>query len=194
MAVSLTKGSSLSLKKADGSALTVVRLGLGWDETPQKKRGLFGALGGSIDLDASALMFDAGKNVVDTVSFSKLASSDGSVRHNGDNLTGAGNGDDEQIVVDLSRVPASVASIVFVITSYSSHKFDRLENVFARVVDLSAGEAEIARYNLAERGSNTANVIARVYREGSGWAIQAIGNAANGRTARDVVADAKAVA
>jgi tellurium resistance protein TerZ len=193
MAISLTKGASVSLKKADGSPLSIVRLGLGWDALP--KKGLFAKVsGGSVDLDASAILFDANKNAVDIVSFSQLRSKDGSVTHSGDNLTGAGDGDDEQIVVDLSRVPGNVQSIVFVITSYSSHRFDGLENVFARVVDLTGGENEVARYNLAEKGSNTASVIAKISREANGWVITAVGAPANGRTASAVLADATAAA
>jgi tellurium resistance protein TerZ len=192
MSLSLAKGQSLSLKKADGSPLTQVFLGLGWDALP--KKGLFGGRSGEVDLDASAILFDASKNAVDIVYYGQLNSNDGSVRHSGDNLTGDGDGDDEVINLDLSRVPAHVQSVVFVITSYSSHRFDGLENVFARVVDASGNPVEVARYNLAEKGSNTANVIARVYREGAGWAIQAIGASANGRTARDVLRDAQAVA
>lgn len=193
MAVNLSKGSSLSLKKSDGSALSTVRLGLGWDALP--KKGLFGKVGGgSVDLDASAILFDASKKAVDIVSFSQLRSKDGSVTHTGDNLTGAGDGDDEQIIVDLTRVPANVQSIVFVITSYSSHRFDGLENVFARVVDLSSGESEVARYNLAEKGSNTASVIAKISREGSGWAVTAVGAPADGKTAKSVLREAAAIA
>jgi tellurium resistance protein TerZ len=193
MAVNLNKGSSLSLQKADGSALTLVRLGLGWDALP--KKGLFGrSSGGDVDLDASAIMFNAAKKEVGIVSFAKLRSQDGSITHSGDNLTGAGDGDDEQITVDLARVPADVQSIVFVITSYSSHRFDGLSNVFARVVDLSNGESEVARYNLAEKGTNTASVIAKLSREGSGWKVTAVGAPANGKTAKAVLNEATAVA
>lgn len=194
MGLSLDKGQKLSLSKDNGSALTKIIAGLGWD--PVKKRGLFGG-GGEIDLDASVIMFDSNKNALDTVSFSKLNSSDGSVRHSGDNLTGAGDGDDEQIVVDLTRVNPAVQSLVFVITSYSGQKFSQIENVFCRVVDASAGNKEVVRYDLkgaGAGGNNTAQIMAKVSRSASGWEFVAVGEAANGRTASKVLADAQRVA
>lgn len=181
MSISLQKGSSLSLKKADGSALTKVRLGLGWDAA---KRGLFG---GEVDLDASAVLLDANGKAADIVYFGQLKSKDKSVRHSGDNLTGAGDGDDEQIEVNLGDVSSNVKSIVFVITSYSGQKFNAVKNVYARVVDVSAGENEVVRYNLAESAGVTANVIAKLVRDGSGWAFTAIGEYTDGRTAMDTL-------
>jgi tellurium resistance protein TerZ len=179
--VSLAKGGTLSLQKSDGSALTKVILGAGWDTV--KRGGFLGFGGGEIDLDASALLF-SGTNLVDTVYFGQLSSKDGSIRHSGDNLTGAGDGDDEQIVVNLDQVPASITSIVFVINSYSGQTFDKVENVFARVVDASNGaQKEVVRYNLAESKSNTANIIAKLTRAGAGWTFAAIGEFTDGRTA-----------
>src|ERR1700716_1927888 len=107
----MTKGQKVSLAKRDGGSLSMVRMGLGWDGV--KKRGLFGSKSQSIDLDASALLFDAGGNLVDAVWFRQLRSQDGSVQHTGDNLTGAGEGDDEAIVVDLTRLSPAVTQIVF---------------------------------------------------------------------------------
>lgn len=190
MVISLTKGASLSLTKPDGSALTKVRLGLGWDAV--KKRGLFGGGGGEIDLDASAILFDAKKNVVDMVWYGQLQSRDGSIRHSGDNLTGDGDGDDEQIVVDLSKVSSTVQSIVLVITSYSRQSFDKIENVFARVVDLTNGENEVTRYDLANGGNHTAKIVATISRAATGWTIKAVGDSANGRTVNDVLNEAQA--
>ncbi len=195
MSISLTKGSTLSLVKSDGSALTKVRLGLGWDAVV--KHGFLGRLtgggGGEIDLDASAIMFDANKNVVDKVWYGQLNSRDGSVRHSGDNLTGDGDGDDEQIVVDLNKIHSGVQSVVLVITSYSRQTFDQIANVFARVVDLTNGENEVTRYNLADGGNHTAKIVAVIARSGDSWTIKAVGNPANGRTVNDVLADAQAV-
>lgn len=189
MSISLAKGSTLSLKKADGSDLTLVRLGLGWDA---KKSGLFGRVK-DIDLDASAILFDKNKNRVDEVYYGHLTSRDGSIRHSGDNLTGDGDGDDEQIVVNLQLIPATVESVVLVITSYSGDSFDTIANVYARVNDVSNGDTEVARYNLADGGRNTASIVAKIVREGSGWKIVAVGNPANGKTVGDVISDAKAV-
>src|SRR5688572_33469162 len=103
MGVNLSKGQRISLDKEAGTTLTQVVMGLGWDA--MKKKGFFGSSSQSIDLDASCLMFDEGKQLLDTVWFRQLKSNDGSIQHTGDNRTGAGEGDDEQIKVDLSRVP-----------------------------------------------------------------------------------------
>src|ERR1700710_388233 len=114
MSVSLNKGQKVSLAKRDGGTLTRVRMGLGWDAI--KKKGFFGGLKNqSIDLDASALLFDAGGNLVDQVWFQQRGSKDGAVQHPGDNLTGAGEGDDESIRVDLAGLPAAVATLVFTV-------------------------------------------------------------------------------
>lgn len=190
MSISLTKGSSISLAKQDGGALTNVTLGLGWDSV--KKGGFFG-FGGEIDLDASAILYNGQGQALDVVYFGKLNSNDRSVQHTGDNLTGAGDGDDEQIRVDLSRVSPEIQNIVFTINSYSGQTFDKVSNVFARVLDSSTGRNdEIVRYNLAESKQNTANIIAKLSRNGSGWAFTAIGEFTNGKTAQKLVDPARA--
>ena len=180
--LTLQKNQSLSLAKADGSALTKVQLGLGWDAV--RKGGLRGLLGdaGEIDLDASAILVGGGR-VQDTVFYGQLTSRDGSIRHTGDNLTGQGDGDDEQIVVDLNAIPANIDKVVFVITSYSGQTFNKVENVFARVVDISGTGQEVVRYDLgANTGDGTANIIAKLTRSAGGWAFTALGTPANGRT------------
>lgn len=190
MGISLSKGQGISLTKANGSPLTRIRLGLGWDAISSGKKGLFGfgGGGGEIDLDASAILFDTAGNAVDVVYYGQLGSKDGSIRHSGDNLTGHGDGDDEQIVVDLSRVAPNVKDIVFTINSYSGQKFNQVENVFARVVDLSDGrESETVRYNLAESKANTGVVIAKVTRSGNGWEFNALGEFSDGKTAHKMV-------
>ena len=194
MALSLSKGQSISLAKNDGTTLTRVRLGLGWDEVQRKKRGFFrfgGSGGAEIDLDASAILLTSDSRA-ETVFFNHLTSQDHSVKHTGDNLTGAGDGDDEQIIVDLNRVASNVKHIVFTINSYSGQTFNDVENVFARVVDLSDGaEKEIVRYNLAESHNTTGVFIARLSRVGSGWEFAAIGQFAPGRTVQDMVNKAR---
>jgi tellurium resistance protein TerZ len=188
MGLSLQKGQSLSLTKQNGESLSNVRMGLGWDSAAPVKKGFFG---GSktveVDLDASALLFDGAGNHLDTVFFNQLTSKDGSVRHTGDNLTGAGDGDDETLMVNLPGVSPAIQHIVFVITSYSQQTFDMVRNAFCRVIDDSvAGSPEVARYQLTESGKNTAMVMAKLSRSGTGWAFHAIGAPANGRTAGDV--------
>lgn len=195
MALSLEKNQTLSLTKADGGQLTKVRLGLGWDAV-QKKAGFFSRGGAtSIDLDASAILLDANKGVIDTVWFNQKKSKDGSIRHGGDNLTGEGDGDDETIFVDLSAVSTVVQTIVLVVTSYQGQTFDQVANVFARVIDDSAGkDTEVVRYDLADTGKKTAAVVAKLTRAADGWAITALGVPANGKKAPDLVRDAQAVA
>lgn len=180
--VSLAKGQSISLAKPDGSGLTRVVMGLGWDVA--QKKGFLGRLvpGGDVDLDASCVFFDAAGRMLDTVWFMQLKSKDGSVVHTGDNRTGAGDGDDEQIKVDLSRVPAQVTTLMFVVNSFTNVTFEKIENALCRLVDETTGQ-EIARYNLSGAGgSHTAQVMAKVTRNGTGWAMTAIGETATGRT------------
>ena len=183
MSVSLQKGQGVSLQKRDGSQLTVVRMGLGWD--PIKKRGLFGSRELEVDLDASAVMF-ADQQPVDVAFFNHLASNDGSVRHTGDNRTGHGDGDDESIMIDLPRVPAHINTIFLTVTSYEGHTFEQIENAFCRLVDETNGQ-ELARYTLSGGYPAQAMVMAKLVRHGGGWGMQAIGEAAAGRTALDLV-------
>jgi tellurium resistance protein TerZ len=184
VSVSLSKGQKVSLTKAGGGTLSNVRMGLGWDA--MRKKGLFGSRAQSIDLDASALLFDASGGLVDQVWFQQLTSKDGSVRHTGDNRTGAGDGDDESIKVDLSRVPATVATLVFTVNSFTGQDFSQIENAFCRLIDES-NETEIARYDLTGTGSHTAQIMAKVGRDGQGWSMTALGNAASGRTFHDLL-------
>lgn len=184
MSVSLAKGQKVSLSKAGGGTLTRVRMGLGWDAV--KKKGFFGSRSQTIDLDASVLLFDASGGVVDQVWFQQLRSKDGSVQHTGDNLTGAGEGDDESIIVELGQLPPQVTTLVFVVNSFTGQNFSQIENAFCRLVD-STTETEMARYELTGSGSHNAQVMAKVTREGSGWAMTAIGAIANGRTFRDMI-------
>ena len=186
MPIDLVKGQKISLEKEAGGRLSRVIMGLGWDVAKQGGlRGLFGG-GDSIDLDASCVMFDGAGRPVDTVYYAQLNSRDGSVIHTGDNLTGAGEGDDERIIVDLSRVPEDVKTLVFVVNSFTGQTFDRVENAFCRLVDETTG-TEIARYALSGRGSHTAQVMAKVYRHGGEWKMHAIGENASGRTFRDLM-------
>jgi tellurium resistance protein TerZ len=184
MSVSLSKGQKVSLTKSGGGTLTRVRMGLGWDAV--KKKGLFGSRAQSIDLDASCLLFNSGGTLVDQVWFRQLASNDGSVQHTGDNRTGAGDGDDESIRVDLSRVPGTVATLVFTVNSFTGQDFSQISNAFCRLIDES-NEAEIARYDLSGSGAHTAQIMAKLSRDGQGWSMTAIGNPATGRTFHDLL-------
>lgn len=186
MGIDLSKGQKISLTKEAGSTLTKVVMGLGWDAV--KKKGMFGLFSSSqsIDLDASCLLFDEAKNVLDTIWFGQLKSKDGSVVHTGDNLTGEGEGDDEQIIVDLPRVPQNVKSMVFVVNSFRGQTFNEVENAFCRLVDMTSNK-EIANYKLSGGGAHTAQIMAKVYRHNDEWKMHAIGEPTNGKTVRDLV-------
>ena len=161
MAINLQKGQKISLEKEAGGALASVVMGLGWDVA--KKKGLFGFGGGnqSIDLDASCFMFDDNNQPVDLVYFGHLSSNDGSIQHSGDNRTGEGDGDDEQIAVNLARVPAHIKSLVFTVNNYTGQDFSQVENAYCRLVDGQSGK-EIARYNLSAQGSHNAQIMAKL--------------------------------
>jgi tellurium resistance protein TerZ len=187
MAVNLTKGQKISLEKEAGGALQRVTMGLGWDAV--KKGGLFG-FGGStvqIDLDASCVMFDEANQPVDVVWFRQLRSKDGSVTHTGDNRTGAGDGDDEQIIVDLPGLPAHVKSLVFTVNSFTGQSFAQVQNAFCRIFNNGDGR-EIARYDLSVQGPHTAQIMAKVYRHGGEWKMHAIGENGTGRTIDQLMA------
>lgn len=128
MTVSLQKGQKISLSKEAGGTLTQVNLGSGWDvaQGPQAKKGGFlgklfggGSGGDTIDLDASCIMFDSNKQPIDAIWFGQLQSKDGSILHTGDNRTGDGEGDDEVIKVDLSKIPENVVSLMFTVNSFT---------------------------------------------------------------------------
>jgi tellurium resistance protein TerD len=173
MGVSLSKGGNVSLTK-EAPGLTAVTVGLGWD--------VRSTTGTDFDLDASAILVDPAGKVTgdkDFVFFNNLASSDGSVKHLGDNLTGAGEGDDEQVNVDLAAVPAGVDKIVFPVSIYDAESrgqsFGQVRNAFIRIVN-QAGGAELARYDLSEDASTeTAMVFGELYRSGSDWKFRAVG-------------------
>jgi tellurium resistance protein TerZ len=123
--------------------------------------------------------------LVDTVWFRQLRSQDGSITHTGDNRTGAGDGDDEQIIVELSRVPANVKSLIFVVNSFTGQNFSQIENAFCRIVN-GTNNKEIARYQLSCQGGHTAQLMAKVYRHENEWKMHAIGENASGRTFHDM--------
>jgi len=173
MSVSLSKGGNVSLTK-EAPGLTAALVGLGWDARTTS--------GAAFDLDASALLLNsAGKVLSDQhfVFFNNLTSPDGSVEHTGDNLTGEGEGDDESIKVDLSRVPADVEKIVFTVSIYDAESrqqsFGQVRNAFIRVVNQADG-AEVTRYDLSEDASTeTAMIFGEMYRNNGEWKFRAVG-------------------
>lgn len=173
MAISLNKGGRLSLSK-EAPGLTKVLVGLGWDARATD--------GAAFDLDASAFLLGADGKVrseADFIFYNQLKSACGSVEHTGDNLTGAGEGDDEVIKVDLSRVPAEVQKIAFTVTIHEAdarkQNFGQVGNAYIRVVNAD-NNTEVTRYDLAEDASTeTAMIFGELYRNNDEWKFKAIG-------------------
>lgn len=186
MSVNLQKGQKISLDKEAGSALSRITMGLGWDAV--KSKGFLGFGGGSaeIDLDASCVLFDDSNRPVDVVWFRQLKSKDGSIVHSGDNRTGAGDGDDEQINVSLASVPPNVKSLVFTVNSFTGQNFSQVQNAYCRLVNAADGK-EVARFNLTAQGGHSAQIMAKLYRHNGEWKMHAIGENGTGRTIDDLV-------
>ena len=173
MGVSLSKGGNVSLTK-EAPGLTSVAVGLGWD--------IRTTTGTDFDLDASALACGENKKVLTDqhfVFYGNLRSPEGAVEHLGDNLTGAGEGDDEVINVDLAATPPTITNIYFPVSIYEAdaraQNFGQVQNAFIRIVDRSNG-TELARYDLSEDASTeTAMVFGELYRNGPEWKFRAIG-------------------
>ncbi len=178
--VSLSKGQSVSLVKTGSAPLTRVRMGLGWDT----------GRGENIDLDASCILYDDRRKDVDKVWFMSKKGDKGSVVHQGDNLTGAGEGDDEVINVDLSKISKNVTSLVFVVNSFSGQQFTAVSNAFCRLVDDNTNQ-ELVRFDLSDSKPSTGLVMCKVVRDGASWVMTAIGEFHDGKTVRAMVDPAK---
>ncbi|OHV37523.1 MULTISPECIES: TerD family protein [Pseudofrankia] len=173
MGVSLSKGGNVSLSK-EAPGLTSMIVGLGWDART--------TTGSDFDLDASAIACRADGRVLSDqyfIFFNNLKSPDGAIEHQGDNLTGEGEGDDEQVKVNLANLPAEIDKIVFPVSIYDAEarqqSFGQVRNAFIRIVN-DLGGAEIARYDLSEDASTeTAMIFGEVYRHGSDWKFRAVG-------------------
>ena len=179
MAVSLKKGQKVSLTK-ENPGLSRVMVGLGWDEVKQR-RGLFARKAEDIDCDAFAVLLKNGRltDKNDIVYFGNLTHYTGAVQHQGDNLTGAGDGDDEQIMIDLNSVPAEYDRVVLAVNIYKAFErrqhFGMIENAFIRLVDARTG-SEMCIYNLTENYANqTALLFGEVYRHNGEWKFNAVG-------------------
>lgn len=194
MSINLQKGQKIDLTKG-GGGLSRIMVGLGWDEAQpvQQSGGFFSRFRSQpqqtqdIDCDASAILLNSngkvyGRQVNDCcVYYGNLVHPSGAIQHQGDNLTGAGDGDDEQIMVDLNRVPADVAKIVFVVNIYDANvrgqHFGMIQNAFIRLVNL-ANNSEICKFNLSENYSGmTGMVVGEIYRYNGEWKFNAIGQA-----------------
>ena len=183
MSISLQKGQKVSLTK-DNAGLSKVVVGLCWDEV-KRKTGFFSAKPASIDCDASALALINGKLTYqeDVIYYGNLRHPTGTIEHMGDNLTGAGEGDDEQIVVDLARIPEQYDRIVLVVNIYQAvqrgQHFGMIENAFIRLVNAS-NNTEMCKYNLTDNYSGmTAMIFGEIYRHNGEWKFNAIGQGTN---------------
>lgn len=189
MAINLQKGQKIDLTKGGAAGMPGLRrvmVGLGWDEAPRAGTGLFG-LGRPqpIDCDASVILCGANGRLVSTdvkqccVYFGNLRHYSGAICHMGDNLTGAGDGDDEQIMVELDRVPANIEKMVFVVNIYDgrarNQHFGMIRNAFIRLVDMDS-RTEICRFNLSENYFGmTGLVVGEIYKRNGSWKFNAIG-------------------
>lgn len=179
MAVSLSKGQKVDLTKGN-PGLSKIIVGLGWDTNKYDS-------GADFDLDAAAFLLAANGKVAsdsDFVFYGNLKHSSGGVEHMGDNLTGEGDGDDEQIKVNLAAVPASVDKISFTVTIYEAESrkqnFGQVSNAYIRIVD-ETSNAELIRYDLGEDFSvETAVVVGELYRNNGEWKFNAIGSGFQG--------------
>ena len=184
MSVSLQKGQKISLVKPGSAGLKKIMVGLGWDEV-ERKRSFFAPKPADIDCDASVILCGADGKVVSNntndclVYFGNKRHSSGAIVHQGDNLTGAGDGDDEQIMVDLPGIPTSIDKLVFVVNIYDAESrnqhFGLIRNAFIRIVDMSNNN-EICRFNLSEDYSGkTGMIVGEMYRHDGEWKFNAIG-------------------
>ena len=180
MSVSLQKGQKVSLSK-DNAGLSKVVIGLGWDEVERKKAGFFSPKPQPIDCDASAIILANGRleDKNDVIYFGNLRHRTSIVQHMGDNLTGAGDGDDEQIIVELASIPEKYDKIVLVVNIYQAvqrnQHFGMIKNAFIRLIDARTN-TEMCRYNLTEDYSGmTAMIFGEVYRHNGEWKFNAIG-------------------
>lgn len=185
MAINLQKGQRVDLTKGN-KGLSKILIGLGWDPVKKQGGGLLGGLfkGGSadIDCDASVLMLDENnkfRKKEDLIYYGNLRSPNGSIVHTGDNITGDGDGDDEQIIVELNLIPADVQKLVFVVNIYDcvrrKQDFGLIENAFIRVANAGSNE-ELIRYNLSDNyAGKTSLVVGEIYRNNNEWKFAAIG-------------------
>ncbi|MNW28108.1 General stress protein 16U [compost metagenome] len=178
MSIVLTKGGSISLDK-EAPGITTAKLGLKWDVSNS---------GSAVDLDAAALLLNAERQLVDTknfVYFGNLSDSSKAVTHSGDNLTGEGDGDDEVVTIDLTKVPADVAVIPVAIVIFEAEArkqtFGLVNKASARVLDGSNGDKELAVSDLSEdHGQHTIYIPGEFYRHGDGWKYKAIDQGLSG--------------
>lgn len=197
MSVNLQKGQKVSLTK-DNASLSKIVVGLGWDAAERKSGGFLGGLFGgksaaNIDCDASVFMLNQNGKLVgnkSVVYFGNLKSSCGGVVHTGDNLTGDGDGDDEQIIVELNKISPNIHRLLFTVNIYDCIKrkqdFGMIRNAFIRVVDAKTRK-ELIKYNLSDDyNGKTTLLVGELYRHDGEWKFSALGEGTNDTGLQDI--------
>lgn len=201
MSINLQKGQRIDLTKGN-AGLNEIMVGLGWDPAEQPKSGggflggLFGGGGGktaNVDCDASVILLKNDRLAAreDVVYFGNLTVLNGAIVHTGDNLTGAGDGDDEQIVMKLKSIPTDYNRLIFVVNIYDAanrnQHFGMIRNAFIRIVDKSTGK-ELLKYNLTDDYANQRTLITgEIYRHGDDWKFAAIGTGTQDNSIGDAI-------
>jgi len=188
MGINLQKGERISLSK-EAPGLTKLICGLGWDVAKRSGGGFFGAFSNTqeCDLDASVICLDQegkARDMTNVIYFGNLSHKSGAITHLGDNITGAGEGDDEQIIIDLAKLPKDIVKLVLTVNIYDcvarKQDFAQVKNAFIRLVN-SSNNKELAKYNLSgsEYKGMTGMIMAEIYKHNDEWKMAAIGNGVN---------------
>jgi tellurium resistance protein TerZ len=195
--ITLSKGQGISLSKVSASPLNKVVFGLGWDAFVLVDEVAGGFIGfGSkptgkqvkearnVDLDASCVTADEFGNILDVIYFGNRNNRNDPIFHTGDNLTGDGDGDDEQIIVHLNDLPEAVKSITFTVNAFSAVDFSIVQSAQCRLLDQN--EKELLKYPLESAGKHTAIIMAILVKGDNGWEFKTVGEVCNGRTVNEI--------
>lgn len=196
MSISLQKGQKISLIKQGDNSLKKIVVGLGWDQAGKSKnKGIFSFFSGNIDCDASAILLEEGKLVdkKDVISFMNLKHRSGAVVHTGDNLTGEGDGDDEQIIINVDLIPERINKIVFVANIFCARErkqhFGMIKNAFIRVFN-AENNVELCKYQLTdEYDGYTAMIFGEIYRYNGEWKFNSIGQGTKADSIEELIKD-----
>jgi stress response protein SCP2 len=169
--IELSPGQEIPLVDDTGEPLVRLRMGVGWDHNPTA--GFIASGAPEIDLDASAVLFGDGQ-LYDLAFYNNLSTRDGSVVHAGDNISGRGEGDDESLTVDLTKVHPKIDTIVFLVSSYQGHTLEWVHNAYCRLVD--DRDVELARFTLSLGVPETGLAMAKIFRDAEGFRLRAIGD------------------
>ena len=189
--ISLKKNEGISLRKLNNeNSLKSIAMGLGWEAIKKKQRTFWGGTkevaSESVDLDASCLCFNANKEHIESVWFRNLCSSDMAIKHSGDNRTGDGDGDDETISVNLSKLNPAIKTIVFTVNSFTGQSFEKISGITCNIYNIDNGKKSIGTYTENIAGTSTALVVCKCDKVGEEWEVTPIGKLGHGRTINDI--------